>query len=166
MQPDFQLGRPDIGTALVLACPGGRELEAGYPAAGQTGTNLDGMLRHLHEMSAGDFPSPSRHEYRIVNSVAFALYKSRDGRTMPRDCEVLAPANLERLSELLAHHPIIVTFSAVAELGVRAIGREPTYIFHHPSMSRLNTLYPRLGGTRPWRVEERYSRAARDLLGH
>jgi hypothetical protein len=127
--------------------------------------NLDGILRHLHRLRPEDFPSTTRHDYRIVNSVGFALYKARDKRTMPRTAEVLDQENLSRLSELLdAHITTIVTFSAPAELGVRSIGREPSLSFHHPSMSRLNSLYPRLGGTRPWRVEERYRLFAEELV--
>ena len=151
-------------TALVLAAPGQRELREQRPAAGQTGVNLDGILGQLHGIRPDLFPSASRLDYRIVNAVAFALYRSRDGRTMPRPAEVMEARNVERLSGLLAGYRTIVAFSPPADLAVRAIGRVPDLSFHHPSMTRLNSLYPRLGGTRPWRVSERHRLFAADLL--
>ncbi|QCB43328.1 hypothetical protein E5673_14750 [Sphingomonas sp. PAMC26645] len=164
MSHDYQPGPVGNDTAIVLAVAGRLEMIAGRPAAGQTGINIDGILVHLHAAAPDVFPSTSRLDYRIVNSVAFSLYKSRDRRTMPRDKEVTEVGNLDRLTRYLADSRHIVAFSAPAELAVRSIGKEPDFHFHHPSMSRLNSLYPRLGHDRRWRVLERYRMFADAML--
>lgn len=164
MTPAYQPGNDGIGTAIVLAAPGSWEEKLRCPAAGQTGTNLDGILRFLNQADPASFPSVSRRDYRIANAVETIHYRAKTGRTMPTQTEILEPANLVRLAAQLDGFQTIVALSDAAELAVRGSGRAPTFHFRHPSTRSLNGLYRGLGGERLWRVQRRYKLFAEDLL--
>ncbi|MEG8049018.1 hypothetical protein QP178_03620 [Sphingomonas aurantiaca] len=166
MTPDHQPGPAGAFTALILAAPGRVELAESRPAAGQTGRNLDRILVHLHRWRPDVFPSQSRLDYVIVNSVSTVLYRAKNGRGMPTDAEVRDMANVGRLRLLLPsdlRH--LVAFSDPAATAVGLVGREPVFRAPHPGLQLINRRYFATGATGKLRAEERCRLFARDMLG-
>jgi hypothetical protein len=143
LSPAFQPGRDDNFTAFVLAAPGRREATAGRPAAGQTGTNIDAVLAHLHRFDPDAFPWLSRLDYRIVNTVSKVLHGKR---SLPLVSEIREHANLERLKLQLGGYTTIVALSPKAVLACRAAGFEPTYCAVHPGNQGINPLITGFSG--------------------
>ena len=142
--PAFQPGRVDNATALVLAAPGAREAEAGRPAAGKTGENLDAALVHLHRIEPAAFPWLSRLDYRIVNAVSKVLRKPR---SMPYDSEIKEAANVERLRRQLRGFGTVVALSPKAVTACRIAGVEPDYCAVHPGDQGINPLLTNFPGS-------------------
>jgi len=65
---DYQQGKPNIKTTIVLSAPGQAEEKAGRPAAGQTGKNINRVLEEAHKRDPKRFPSASKDDYQIVNA--------------------------------------------------------------------------------------------------
>ncbi|HEY7810966.1 MAG TPA: hypothetical protein VIA98_11350 [Allosphingosinicella sp.] len=146
--PAFQLGKEDIETAFVLAAPGLKEVDAGRPAARDTGANLDRLIR-----------------YRIANAVETVMH----GKDTMRDLEtVREPENLSRLRLQLEGCPMIVALSMPAIAAVEAAGLEASYRHEtHPGMKGMNNLFQGMGlerKRRGWRVEERCRLYAEQLI--
>lgn len=104
--------------ALVFACPGKDELEARRPAAGQTGENLEALLRILiDEWGVTQFRR--RGEFTITNSWPGVLY---DTLTVPPISWVKEEWNLLRLKgELSQIEDWIVCFGSAARKAALAL---------------------------------------------
>ena len=59
--------RGDIALAFMFSAPGDEERRQGRPVAGDTGTNLELALGHLHSALPMLFRSVHRYDYRITN---------------------------------------------------------------------------------------------------
>lgn len=159
--PAFQAGRAGNDTILVLAAPGRREAVEGRPAAGQTGRNLEALLAHLNALRPEDFPSTSRLDYTIVNSVEAVMFGAR---SLPYRSEIASDVNVTRLIRQLAGGRIIVAFGDCAIAATRAAGREPVFCAPHPGLQAINPLFEGIEGDKQERYAERIRRLAELLL--
>jgi uracil-DNA glycosylase len=160
----FQHGRPEATTAFVLSCPGRLELKRGYPAAGQTGSNLDRLLAHLNAARPQLFPFLSRRDYRIVNAVDKVLHLREHRRTEAYLREVREPSNLEWLRCELEGSTFVVALGQRAKLALAVAGIAPGLHGPHPSLQCLNRRYEADGSTAEERSEQRIMRYAQDVL--
>jgi hypothetical protein len=86
--------------ALMLACPGWFEEFHGRPAAGDVAQTLDILLRILRHWSPR---FPVRDDLTITNATSFALWESRDGRSLPTHREIKDVRNLDGLQAEIGH---------------------------------------------------------------
>lgn len=106
---------------LVFSCPGQEEEKQGEPAAGQTGKNLDMLLKLLNN-SLNYIGSFTREDVTITNSTTKVEYKERTGRKEATEAEVLNEENIERLyTEIKNTEKLIICFGDNAKLGVNKI---------------------------------------------
>ncbi|MEL0630816.1 hypothetical protein [Psychromonas aquatilis] len=92
-----------IGTeskiAFVFSCPGRNELEAGYPAAKATGTNLSLFLSKLSaELSYGAL---TRKKITITNAWDKVEYEELTKRSEATSDDIKGTLNIQRLSKEL-----------------------------------------------------------------
>ncbi len=85
--------RTDI--AFVFSVPGQEEEKNNIPVSGQTGKNLDTLLKFL-KINPID-----KYEYRITNSYDKVLYKAKHGKTEASVEDIQESKNIERLIEEL-----------------------------------------------------------------
>lgn len=163
-RPDFQPGKRGNKTAIMLSAPGQAEENAGRPAAGQTGKNLDGMLAEAHKRDPKRFPSPKRDDYTIVNAHPKAEYASKTGRTEASRAEIHEKKNQRRLKRALRHKDTVVALGKRAEEGVKAAGYKGKVVRgSHPSNSNLNRKYKSDAETPSDRHKDRLKQQANDL---
>jgi len=80
-----------------LSAPGRLEENAGRPASGKTGENLDLLINILHKRYPDLFPYTGRYAYRITNAVTDVHYKAKTNDTEGSDKEVLNKENIRRI---------------------------------------------------------------------
>lgn len=123
--------------AFVFSCPGRHEEEAGHPAAGITGANLDSLLQLIAQEP--NYASLSRHHVTITNSWPKVEYETLTGRSESSDNEIRSVDNVLRLAKELQHVTQLIVFSgkkaaiASEELSRRQLlSRSPAiaYIVH------------------------------------
>ena len=122
---------------LVFSCPGQEEEKQGEPAAGQTGKNLDMLLKLLNN-SLNYIGSFTRKDITITNSTTKVEYKALTGRSEATPAEVLNEENIQRLyDEIKNTKKLIICFGDNAKLGVNKvldkygdINAEPIYVKH------------------------------------
>ena len=122
---------------ILLSCAGRLEDEAGRPAAGQTGKNLEMILKKL---------GLSRARVTINNASDKVFFAAKDdGRTEARPAEILSPRNIRRLKrELLPDAKIIIAMGTNAYKAATALKKLcPELIVikaRHPGFSSLNRI--------------------------
>jgi hypothetical protein len=114
--------RGHIAVAFVFSAPGAKEMRDGKPAAGDTGTNLESALIHLHSAQPTLFPSLHRYDYRITNAssapIAVALGHSA---SEARDTEIYAPNNVRRVLREVEGCSLVVLSGNKARVLARGI---------------------------------------------
>jgi hypothetical protein len=162
--PDYQPGRPGITTAIVLSAPGRREAQAGYPAAGQTGKNLEGVLRILHARDSETYPSTSLADYPIINASAAVHHKASSGRAEAKVSELLAPENIARMKSKLRGQRTVLALGRAARVSVEASGfRGRLIVGGHPSLEHINRRYKAKGLTSSERAAKRCEMYVKEL---
>jgi len=103
------LCRGRIPLAFVFSAPGEREMLDGKPVAGETGTNLELALSHLHGSLPTIFPSSHRYDYRITNAISTPTAIALGHRTSEApDTEIRAPSNVRRVLRELEGCSLVV----------------------------------------------------------
>ena len=115
--------RGDIPVAFVFSAPGDEERRQGRPVAGDTGTNLELALGHLHSACPMLFRSAHRYDYRITNAwpepIATALgHAASEGS----DAQIRDPDNVQRVLRELEGCNLVVLSGNKARLLAEAIG--------------------------------------------
>lgn len=89
--------------AFVFSAPGQKEEKNNKPISGQTGKNLETILKILKKSNIEEFSSyKNRYDFRITNSFTDVLFLSKNNRTEATIKEIKEPKNIERLrSELI-----------------------------------------------------------------
>ena len=119
---------------------------------------------HLNRYDPIAFPSLTRTDYRITNSVEKVLFGKR---TMPTPEEVGYEDNVTRLAAQLRGYTTVVALSRPAIVAVhKSVGGATYCHIVHPGMRGLNMLFRNsdLSGDRAARVEERCRRYAEQLI--
>lgn len=121
---------------FLLSCAGQVELKQGRPAAGQTGINLDIILKKL---------GLCRSRIVINNASDKVFFAAKDGRTEAKLVEIISPKNILRLeSELFPDVAIIVAMGKKAYAAAMALKKlHPELIVvdgRHPGFSSLNRI--------------------------
>jgi uracil-DNA glycosylase len=120
--PHFCKG--EIAVAFVFSVPGDEERRQGRPVAGDTGTNLELALGHLHSALPILFQSVHRYDYRITNAWPEPLAKRRGDRTSEgSDAQIRHPGNVRRVLLELEGCNLVVLSGNKAKLLAEAIGR-------------------------------------------
>jgi hypothetical protein len=104
--------------AVVLSCPGEAEAQAGHPAAGPTGFNLELLLRELSARFGSAF---ERRKVTITNAWPEVFSIKRNGRTEAPDELIREPRNLDRLREELRGIRIVIASGRKAELAMHRL---------------------------------------------
>jgi len=94
--------------AFVLSCPGRHEEVAGHPAAGNTGRNLERLLKYLGPRLG--LSELSRTHITITNAWAGIEYQNKTGRSEASDEDVTRAENIGRLSDELQHVTMLIVF--------------------------------------------------------
>jgi hypothetical protein len=115
--------RGDIAVAFVFSAPGDEERRQGRPVAGDTGTNLELALGHLHSALPMLFRSVHRYDYRITNAwpdpIAVALgHRASEGS----DAQIRDPDNVQRVLQELEGCNLVVLSGNKARLLAEAMG--------------------------------------------
>ncbi|MEN8658523.1 MAG: uracil-DNA glycosylase family protein, partial [Marivita sp.] len=138
---DFRFVDVHPRVLLVGACPGREEERDGRPFAGQSGQNLEIMLRCLQVLHPLVFPSLQLDAYSLVNAHSLPRYPERegyDGSTQPRKQDVLAPENRARLiARLQRVQPEIIVY-----LGKAAQFAHEVFEAHMPDIRAYRTGHP------------------------
>lgn len=161
LSPAYQPGRTDIQTTLVLAAPGEHERAAWRPAAGPTGDALDVVLAMLQSIDPTSFPSASKLDYRIVNSVDVIMRKPRP---LPTKRQIRQDANVARLRAQLSSEDTLVALGPCALVAIQAAGLTATFCAGHPGLQGINQLPVAASGTPPENRLARLDLYARLLL--
>lgn len=98
----------ETDVAFVLSCPGRHEEDAGHPAAGSTGRNLERLLKHLGPRLG--LSELSRTHTTITNAWDRIEYQQKTGRSEATDEEVTQAGNIDRLSDELRHVTMLIVF--------------------------------------------------------
>ncbi len=149
---DFRFVDVHPRVLLVGACPGREEERDGRPFAGQSGQNLEIMLRRLQVLHPQVFPSPRLDAYSLVNAHSLPRYPERegyDGSTQPRKQDVLAPENRARLIVRLQRvQPEIIVY-----LGKAAQFAHEVFEAHMPDIRAFRTGHP---SAQAWNIPRQY----------
>jgi hypothetical protein len=109
--------KPINEVGFIFACPGSDEKNANELVAGNTGKNLNHLLDFLTKERPDIFFSENRYDYLITNSVETVYFAAQDnGKTVPKDDEVLDPANVSRIIEEVKECKYIILFGKQASL--------------------------------------------------
>jgi hypothetical protein len=92
----------------VLSCPGRYEEQAGHPAAGNTGKNLELLLERIGSRLA--LPGLVRAHITITNAWPGIEYKGKTRRSEASDREVTQADNIRRLHDELRHVTTLIVF--------------------------------------------------------
>ena len=163
--PAYQPGRPGIRTCIMLSAPGRHEEDAGLPAAGATGTNLNTLLEQLHTHRPDLFPTTNKSDYAIINAHPEIEYPGKTGRSEAALNELRSPKNLERLERLLEPHDLVLALGAKARAACEA-SRVDAVVLRgiHPGNQAINLTYKSSASTGPARRCDRIHQFALDLL--
>jgi hypothetical protein len=121
LSPHFCRG--DIPVAFLFSAPGDEERGQGRPVAGDTGTNLELALRHLHSALPMLFRLVHRYDYRITNAwpepIAVALgNRASEGS----DAQIRDPDNVHRVLQELEACNLVILSGNKARLLAEVIG--------------------------------------------
>ena len=102
-------GDPNNKVAFILSTPGKFEGEAECPAAGDTGDNMNAILKLLNQSDPIQFPSVDRYQYLITNASTKVMYsRNGDKRTEDADCNINETKNVNRIRMEVENCTIIV----------------------------------------------------------
>lgn len=140
----YNQGKTCSMIAFIFACPGSKEIKRNRVCVGQTGKNLNCLLKILNRLKPDLFTSVNRYEYLITNASEIAHYKMLDKITTPTKKEINAKDNLDRLERELKYAQIVIAMgnsaiSAVIEMRRLGYLAEKKIVFgRHLSSSFIN----------------------------
>ncbi|HSP48402.1 MAG TPA: hypothetical protein VLN47_10050 [Clostridiaceae bacterium] len=139
-------GREDNRVALVFSCPGQVEEKTGILVNGQTGVNLEILLRMLHDSLPEIFRYTIKGDYRVTNASNIVHFAGNGNGTEPGKKEIRDPENLKRLVEDLKGDAWVFTFGAKANEAVDLVrsdldpGTRVMRVPHHVGMQGINRI--------------------------
>lgn len=161
----YQKGRSNNKTTIVLSAPGQAEEEAGRPAAGQTGKNINGMLKAANKKDPKTFPSANKDDYTITQASSKVEYKSKTGRTEASSREINDPTNLRKVKDNLKGAKTVVALGSKANEAVKKAGFRGEIISgSHPSNQNLNRNFQSNKETPSERHDDRLDQYTNELL--
>ena len=105
----------DSNTCFVLSCPGEKELLEGRVCCGDTGTNLEKLIKELLECKCipikegNNNPSHGderRYKFNIINASDQVYFRAYNGKSEPSDDEVKLLKNIERIEQEISNSKI------------------------------------------------------------
>ncbi len=118
--PHFCTGH--IPVAFVFSAPGEKEVRDGKPVAGDTGSNLESALLHLHSARPALFPSVHRYDYRITNAFSAPIATALGhGASEASDTKIKDPGNVRRVLREVEGCDLVVLSGNKARLLAKAI---------------------------------------------
>lgn len=148
--PDYRQGDEHPHIAIIGACPGRQEEEAGRPFIGPTGANLALMVPIINGISPVKFPSANRDDYTLLNAHPLPRYQVQGQpkvRTQPTKTEILDVNNVARLIQQLQSTNIARVILAGKKPGLLvgcirvSMPAIEIFLCGHPSTSSWNTRY-------------------------
>jgi len=126
-----------IAVAFVFSAPGEKEVRAGKRVAGDTGTNLELALSHLHLAQPTLFPSLHRYDYRITNAISDPIADALGhGASEARDTEIQAPSNVRRVLREVEGCSLVVLSGNKARLLAQAIRESGKAVVEVPHVGK------------------------------
>lgn len=109
MASHFWKGNKDCSVAFVFSAPGRMESNSGRPVTGDTGSNMDEILKELNHLDSKTFPSGNRYDYLITNSSPRVFYAKKDnGRTEDKVKNINDSKNIERILNEIMDCSIVI----------------------------------------------------------
>ena len=103
--------------AFILSTPGKLEEEAEYPAAGDTGDNMNAILELLNKSDPNHFPNINRYRYLITNASTNVMHSAKgDKKTEEADSNITEPQNICRVRMEVGHCTIVILCGQKANL--------------------------------------------------
>ncbi|WP_116644909.1 uracil-DNA glycosylase family protein [Salinivibrio sp. HTSP] len=116
MASHFWKGDSASRVAFVFSTPGRIEGEKGRPVSGDTGKNLDAILKHLRDFDESLFPSNDRYFYRITNASTKVMFLAQnDGKTEDTDKNISRLSNVERIKREIEGVECVILCGAKAK---------------------------------------------------
>lgn len=123
--------------AFVFSCPGKTEFENEKPAFGQTGKNLEQILKNL------DIDFESRYDFTITNASTSVNYKNLNNKTESTSSEILTLSNISRLNEELKDISDYIFFfgKKAKSTAIYLTNNKAKFVFSpHLSLQSLNSI--------------------------
>jgi hypothetical protein len=139
--------RGHIAVAFVFSAPGEKEVRAGKPVAGDTGTNLELALSHLHLAQPTVFPSVHKYDYRITNATSTPIaVKLGHSASEARDTEIQDPDNVRRVLREVEGCSLVVLSGNKARLLAQDIRESGKTVVEVPHVGNrgLNRSYKKM----------------------
>jgi len=142
MTAHFQHGNPTNCVAFILSTPGESEEKANGPAAGETGDNIDDILKHLNFGAPHHFPSLDRSFYLITNASTKVMYAAKDNkRTEDKDEAIIDSCNIERVLDEVENCSTVILCGDKAELLAPYLDTKRVARAHHLGNKGLRNAY-------------------------
>lgn len=117
MATHYNKGNATNKIAFILSTPGKVEGEAGRPATGETGDNLNAILEILNKRDPALFKSIDRYQYVITNASTEVMHSSKgNGRTEDVNPNINEKKNVVRIQREVENCSIIILCGKKAEL--------------------------------------------------
>ena len=127
---------------FVLSTPGKAECKAERPASGETGDNMNAILKILNTSDPVNFPSTNRYYYLITNASTKVMYAAKDnGKTEDLDSNITDKGNLDRIRREVADCVIVILCGDKAHLLATYLNGKSIIKMPHPSNKGLRTKY-------------------------
>jgi uracil-DNA glycosylase len=114
-------GDPEANVVFIFSAPGQEEADNDRPVAGDTGENMDRILRILNQEEPDIFPSICRYYYRITNAYTASMWRARDGRSEADNQQILSEDNIRRVLDEIGQCQYVVLSGQKAQLLSRHI---------------------------------------------
>ena len=103
--------------AFVLSTPGKFEGEAKCPVAGDTGDNMNAILKFLNQSDSIHFPNTDRYQYLITNASTKVMHSTNDDkRTEDADSNITETNNINRVRMEVKNCTIVILCGQKANL--------------------------------------------------
>ncbi|GHU25843.1 hypothetical protein AGMMS50256_01360 [Betaproteobacteria bacterium] len=113
----FCKGDAQNKVAFILSTPGKLEEEAGCPAAGDTGNNINAILGLLNKSDPIHFPNIDRYRYLITNASTKVMHSAKDNKkTEDTDSNITEQQNINRIRMEVKHCTIVILCGGKANL--------------------------------------------------
>jgi hypothetical protein len=153
--------------AIVLSCPGKNEQEAGAPATGQTGKNLERLFGAIRSIMEDE--NFVRKQTTITNAWPQVEYEALTGRSEALNAEITQEQNLMRLFKEIEPSSIVIASSLKAHLAIRnlesKLHKHKIMLIPHLGMKGINQIAAS-GNSAEERMKRRFEILAEWIATH
>ena len=96
----------ESNVCFILSCPGECELRENKVCAGQTGENLEGIIKKLRVYCKSVFPNYDRYSYNLVNASQKVHFQALNGKTEDDNDVIASEDNIKRIADVIRKQKI------------------------------------------------------------